>query len=1111
MQFYLANLKTIMEKVFMQLSSTLTQKIGVLVLMLCLSNVGYSQSKLNGKVIGQDGEGLLGASILIKGTTKGTTTGIDGSYSVDLSSLNDTLIVSYVGYKTQQIAVAGRLVIDVKLVPTMLEEVIVTALGIKREEKALGYAVQKVDDKQLNSGGRDANLLNNLSGKVAGVQITAGGSGVGSSSRIVIRGESSLSGNNQPLFVVNGVPINNSGGGNGRVAGNLEADYGNGAAEINPDDIESMTVLKGANATALYGSRAANGVILITTKKGATKNGKIGVSFNSNTTLESALRVPEYQNRYGQGGNFEFSFLDGSGSGTNDNLDESWGPEMNGQLIAQHNSPTSDGFRAGDWHVRNPDGTITPTPWEAQPENIQNFFRTGLNTSNSISIYGGDASQNFRLSYNNLVSEGILPNTGINRNNISLDLTQKFLNDKLTINTNMNYVKSGGTRPNNSYGTENVMYLWVWFGRQIEMSSLEDYWQPGAEDVQQFNYNYNWHDNPYFTMYENTNTFDKDRVFGNINATYDFTDNLKLMVRTGTDFYNELRVGKRAFSTQRFPLGQYREDKIYFQERNTDALLSYNKSLSEKIDLGLSVGGNQMTQTNRFHHVAANQLAIPGVFSFNNSAIPLSSSQFDATKRINSLYAFASLGFGNAFYIDLAGRNDWSSTLPAANNSYFYPSASASLIIDQLVSLPRAISFAKLRTGWGQVGSDTDPYNTANYFNFLTNPYGGNLLGTEGNTLANADLKPERATTFEIGADVRLYNGRIRLDATYYNTNSINQILQTPVSQTSGYGARFINAGSIQSNGIELLAGFEIISSRDFKWTMSFNYTRQRSTVVELTEGIETYQISSNYLQVLAKEGGRMGDVYGTGFVMIDPSTNQPVEINDVKDIKDDYKILYQDGFPVRDPNLRLLGNYNPDWIAGVRNDFSYKRFNFGFLFDIRQGGVVHSRTLLIGGTSGMMQETALVDRTTAFVGGNPPSELYEDRNVDALKYGGVKAVTDAEGNVTYVENDVEVSARDYFWSHFNRGNEQVGMYDASFVKLREVKMGYSFPMESLTGIKAQNLNVSLVGRNLFLWTQNPHFDPEVFSYDGNTIVPGVEDMATPTTRSIGFNISINF
>lgn len=1065
---------------------------------------------VKGTITDPNGAQLLGATVLVKGTSNGTTTAIDGTYALSNVLTNDTLVVSYVGYETQTIAVGSRSLIDVVLQLSVLDDVIITALGIEREEKALGYAVQEVNGEEIQNG-RDANLLNNLSGKVAGVQITQGGSGVGASSRIVIRGESSLSGNNQPLFVVNGVPINNSGGGNGRVQGNLEVDYGNGAAEINPDDIESISVLKGANATALYGSRAANGVILITTKSGGN-TGRIGASFSSNTTFEDPLRIPEYQNSYGQGGNFEFSFLDGSGSGTNDNLDESWGPELNGQSIAQHNSPTSDGYRAGDFAVRNPDGTITGTPWEARPDNIKNFFRTGVTTSNSMAVFGGDASRNFRLSYNNLYSEGILPNTDLNRNNLSLDVTQKFLNDKLTLRSNVNYIKSGGTRPNNSYGTENVMYLWVWFGRQIEMASLEDYWQPGMEDVQQFNYNYNWHDNPYFTMHENTNTFDKDRILGNVNATYSFNDNLSLMVRSGTDFFNELRVGKRAFSSQRFVNGQYREDKIYFQERNSDFLLSYNKEVSSGVDFGLSFGGNQMTQSNRYHLVSANELAIPGVYSFNNSAIPLSSSQFDSRKRINSLYAFSSLGYRNKVYLDVAGRNDWSSTLPAANNSYFYPSASASFIIDEMIRLPRAFSFAKLRAGWGQVGSDTDPYNINNYFDFLTNPYGGNLLGTEGNTLANSDLKPERATTFEVGTDLRFFDGRLRLDATYYATNTVNQILQTPVSQTSGYGARFINAGSITSNGVEVLAGLGVIDNKHFKWDISLNYTRSRSKVVELAEGIETYQIAENYLQVVAKEGGRMGDVYGTGFVMVDPSTNETVEINDVKDIKDDYKILYRDGFPVRDPNLRLLGNYNPDWMMGMRNTFTYKNFNFSFLVDVRKGGVVHSRTLLIGGTSGMMQETAVVDRRESFVGGQAPAELYEDRNIDALQYGGVKEVLDDEGNVVgYADNDVEVSARDYFWSHFNRGNEQVGMYDATYVKLRELRIGYSFPIDKLTGIKAQRLDLALVGRNLWLWTENPHFDPEVFSYDGNTVVPGVEDMAAPSTRSIGFSLSVNF
>lgn len=1068
-----------------------------LLAFILISGFNLHAQKING-MIKEAGtsQPLIGVTVTVKGTSTGTVSDFDGKYALDASS-TDVLVFSFIGYETQEVLVGEQKTIDVWMEEEAinLDAVTVTALGIKRESKALGYSTQEIDGKSLTEA-KEVNFVNALNGKVAGVNITQGGSGVGSSSRIVIRGESSLSGNNQPLFVVNGIPINNTNGGNGRNEGNLEADYGNGASEINSDDVESITVLKGANATALYGSRAANGVILVTTKNGKGKKG-IGISVNSNVTIDNPLRIPQYQNKYGQGAGGQFEFVDGFGSGLNDNIDESWGPPLDGRMKVQHYSTKADGTRAGDFLSRPSDysdqGEFELLPWSPHPDNIKNFFETGVTTTNNIAIYGGDDVRNFRLSYGNMNSKGILPNTDLRRNTINLDASHNFLDKKLTVNTNINYINSASNnRPNNSYGTENVMYLWVWFGRHIPMESLKNYWQKGYENVQQFNYNYNWHDNPYFTMNENTNAFDKNRVFGNINATYQFTPSLSLMVRSGMDFFNDLRVGKRAWSTQRFPKGQYREDKIYFMERNTDFLLSYNKRMTNKFSLTASFGGNQMTQENRYHRVSANELAIPAVYSFNNSAIALSSNQYNSKKRINSLYALASFGFNDALYLELAGRNDWASTLPVENNSYFYPAVSLSFVANEVLNLPESISFAKLRAGWGQVGNDTDPYSINSYFDFLTTPYGDNLLGTESNTLANADLKPEKASTLEVGADIRLFKSRLGLDISYYNTSTINQILQIPVSQTSGYGAKYINAGNIASQGIEAVLHLRPVEKKSFSWDMDVNFTRSRSEVKELAEGLETYQVASNYLQVLAKVGGRMGDVYGTGFVYVDTNTGEQVEVNDVADIKDSYEVLYNasNGQPVRDPNLRRLGNYNPDFTLGVYNTLHYKNFSLGFLFDWHNGGVVNSRTLLIGGTSGMMIETAEFDRDThEFIG------------------EGVKEAADG----SYVTNDVVVSARDFYWSHYNRGNEQVGMYDATYVKLREAKLSYKLPAKVATKVGAQSLTLSLVGRNLLLWTENPHFDPEVFSFNGSTIVPGVEDMATPSTRSFGVNLNVQF
>lgn len=1054
--------------------------------ILTLPVISLAQTKvIKGTVTEEStGEPLVGATVTVKGQSIGTITMIDGGYTLSIPQESNTLIFSSIGYESQEINIGARSIIDLAMAEDLrqLQEVVVTALGVERETKALGYSVQEIQGDELVTA-RETNVLNSLSGKVAGVQITGGNSGVGSTALISIRGDGSLiPGNNSPLFVVDGIPISNRTVSN-RSEGNLETDFGNGAQEINPDDIETISVLKGPSAAALYGSRGANGVILITTKTGQGVKG-IGISYNQTVSFETALKIPKYQNEFGQGAGGEFEFGDGFGAGINDNIDESWGPRLDGRLINQHNSPTSSGFRAGDFALRprNPDGTfsdsVTPLPWVANPDNIENFFETGHTVTTNVALTGGNDQGNFRVSYTDLQSEGILPNTDYNRGTFAINGSYQ-LNDWLKASASINYVNSNsGNRPNNSYGTENIMYLWVWFGRQIDMSTLENYWQPGLEGVQQFNYNYNWHDNPYFTMNENTNGFDKDRIFGNLRLDFDLTKDLKLMLRSGTDFYNELRQSRRAFSSQRFARGQYREDLIYFNERNTDFLLTYDKEINSDFNATISVGGNRRDEENRYRRFSANSLSVPGIYNFGNAAEPLTKTHFDDERRVNSLYGFANISYKNILFLDVTGRNDWSSTLPSDNNSYFYPSVALSAIISDMVDLPEPFSFVKLRAGWASVGNDTDPYALRNTFAF-NEPWGSDQRVSATTVLKNADLVPEKANSIEVGADLRFFRGRLGLDVTYYKTNTKNQILTLPVSLTSGYESRIINAGEIENQGVELMINATILElSNGFTWNTMVNYTRNRGKVIDLVDGLQTYTISSNYVQVNAEVGGRMGDVYGTGFQLVDdPNSEFFGQV-----------VHNQDGFAIRDPKLRNLGNFNPDFMVGFQNNFSFKGLNLGVLFDWRQGGVVNSRTVLIGGTSGMMDFTAV------------------DREEGIISEGVI-----LQDDGSYRPNDVRLSGRDYYWWRYNRGNEEVGMFDASYLKLRELSLGYSFPRSILGNLPIQSLTFSVVGRNLALWTENPHFDPETLSFNGGTIVPGVEDMATPSSRSIGFNLNIKF
>ena len=1049
-----------------------------------------AQSQVSGRVTEQgNAQGIIGATVQVKGTSRGTITDLDGKYTIDVPGPEAVLVFSYIGFVPQETVVANRSVIDVVLAASTeeLTEVIVTALGVERETKALGYAVQAVDGAQLTEA-RESNVINSLSGRVAGVQITNSSSGIGGSTRVTIRGESSLNiSANQPLFVVDGIPIsNNIVGSSG--SGGQEVDYGNAAGEINPDDIASMSILKGPAAAALYGSRAANGAILITTKSGKGQQG-LGVTINSNVTFDRPLVLPDWQNKYGQGNNGLFSFEDGSGAGTADGVDESWGPALDqGLTVPQFDSPRDvAGYRGGDLNA--PEGsTILPTPWVSQPNNINDFFQTGVTFSNNVSIASNNEKSNLRFSWTNLDQKGIVPNTDLKRN--SLALSGGFnLTDKLTVNASANYIRSNsGNRPSISYGTESLMYLWIWYGRQVNTGSLRDYWMRGMEGRQQFNYNYNYHDNPYFNAYENTNGQDKDRLFGNVQVSYKFTDNLTLMLRTGLDYYDELRERKRAFSTQRFPRGNYREDAIYFSEMNSDFLLTYSKTDNPTWSYTVSLGGNQMSQLNRFSQTVAPELLIPEIYNFTNTAVNLQVSQSKSEKRINSLYGYAQMGYKNVLFLDLTGRNDWSSTLPISNNSYFYPSATLSAVISDMTTLPELFSFVKVRAAYAEVGNDTDPYSLSNVFNTEV-AWGSIQAKSESSRLTNADLKPERTASYEVGTDIRLLSGRLGLDVTYYDNRTRNQIIPIELDVATGYASRIINAGEIQNNGLEvILSGTPLQRPNGLNWNVMVNFTRNRSKVLELTDGLEIYSLTGrNGATIQARVGERMGNIYGASFQRVEDESSPYYG-----------QIIHNStGYPLTGSELDLQGNYNPDWMLGVQNSFSYKNFSLGFLFDGRYGGTVVSMTKTIGSTSGQLAET-LYGRENGY-------DLSQEGN--GIVSPGV--IRNADGSFT--PNTIKLSSRDWHNRYYERSNVEAAKYDASFIKLREVTFGYSLPQSLLSRIPLSDVKVSVVARNLALWTENPHFDPETLSMSGGTLQPGIENMAFPSTRNIGFNLNLKF
>ncbi|MEP2237566.1 MAG: SusC/RagA family TonB-linked outer membrane protein [Maribacter sp.] len=1063
----------------------------LLVLTVFMMNMVNAQETITGTVTDTDGNTIPYVNILLSGTVTGSTTNENGVYTINVPNLSGAIEFSVLGFETQVVSINNRRTINITLADSseVLDEVVLTALGLKRETKELGYVVQSLDAKGVTEV-KSVNFLDNLSGKLAGVTINQGATGVGSSSKITIRGEASFS-NNNPLFVVDGVPINNNSVfnfTNEAAAGFQEIDFGNGAMDVNPDDIAEVSVLKGPSAAALYGTRASNGVIIIETKSGKNSKG-LGVSYNTSFFVDSAFQLPDFQNEYGQGNSGEFAFVDGLGGGTNDLITYSWGPRLDvGNLIPQYDSPITlaDGtiVRGGDTALYS-GIPITPTEFKSNPDNLKDFYETGTTLINNIAISNGFDKGSFRLSFTDLRSESIIPGVNLDRQTIGTRLNFQPI-DKLRINSSISYINSSSdNRPSNGYGSENANYsLVAWGPRSLNIENLKNYWQPGLEGLQQYSYNYTFFDNPYFILNENRNSFNRDRVFGNISASYDITEHVTATIRTGMDYSSELRQLQRAYSSNRFVNGGYAEHDVFFREINTDFLLNYANQFND-IGVDISFGGNRLDQKAFTSQSQTTSLAQPGIFRLSNAASPIEVFEFESNKRINSFYGLAKLGYKDFLFLDITGRNDWSSALATPfsvdNTSFFYPSFSSSFILSEVVDLPKAISFAKLRASWAQVGNDTDPYQTTGAFVAQT-PFNGQPTFSNSNTIANANLQPELTSSFEVGADVRLFGDQVRFDVSYYNALTKDQIISLPIGISSGYTQQVVNGGEVRSKGVEIILGISPVISQNLKWSSTLNFSTNRSTVESLPqdEGRLTLAYSRIYdsqnqtVFLQAEEGGRVGDLYGTGYL---------------KNENGDF-ILTDEGRYIPDNELQKLGNYNPDFMLGFNNQFNYKNWNMGFLFDWRQGGIIVSRTRALGNVGGQLAETAY-------------------RPEEGIVPVGV-VNTGTFDNPVYTPNTVAVTAESYYRQFYDRNHEENNTYDASFLKLRQVSVGYTFDNLSLFNLDA-TLNLSLIGKNLFAITENPHFDPEQLAVQGQEFISGVEDMSYATTRSIGFKAGFNF
>ena len=1071
----------------------------ILVILLCMYVViGNAQNVISGIVKDiSDNQPLWQATVVEEGTTNGVTTDLDGRFNIQVKKLPVKLIISYVGFSDERIEIldiSQTENIVIEMYGEILEELVVTALGLKRESKALGYAVQQLGAKEINEV-QAVNFLDNLTGKLAGVKITAGATGVGSTSKITIRGESSFT-NNNPLFIVDGTPINNNtivNITNEAAAGFQEVDFGNGAMEVNPSDIETVSVLKGPSAAALYGSRAANGVIIINTKNGKKEDG-LGISFNTTNYFESAFQLPQFQNKYGQGNSGQFEYVDGLGGGINDNITFSYGPELDqGLNIAQYDSPVTlpDGrvVRGADVAVHG-GLPITPTPWVSNPNNVNDFYEKGFTTINNLAFSGGYEKGNYRLSLTDLNANSIIPGVNLKRRTAAAKLLFKP-SEKFRISTAINYVNSNSdNRPNNGYGSENVNYdLTAWLGRQTNLEPLKEYWQPGLEDVQHYSFNYTFFDNPYFILLENRNSFNRDRVFGNVAATYQILSDLTINLRSGMDYSDELRKFRRAFSTNRFSNGGYAENNVGYREINTDLYLNYNKVIGNNIPFDVTLGANRMDQNASTQQIQALSLAQPGVFKLTNAASPLEVFEATSQKRINSIYGLVKFNFNDFVYLDLTGRNDWSSALATPtgteNTSFFYPSVSTSVVLSNRFELPKSISFAKVRASWAQVGSDTNPYSTTGVFLSQT-PFNGQPTFSDQNILPNRNLLPEQTTSLEFGVDLRFLDDRLNLDVTYYNALTENQILSLPIALSSGYNEQVLNGGEVRTKGWEIVIGVEPIRTKDLRWLTTFNFNANKAIVESLP--IEVDRLTLAYSRVYnsqnqtvwfqVAEGDQIGDMWGTGY-----EKNENGEF-----------IIGSDGRFIVDNSLKKLGNYNPDFMLGFSNQLKYKNFKLNFLFDWRQGGELISRTSALAGTSGQLIETV-------------------DRPEEGIVAQGVQNLGTDE-NPNYITNTTAIPAESYYRQFYDRNHEENNVYDASYLKLRELSLSYQVGNELLenTFLKGfESLNIALIGRNLFAISKIPHFDPEQLSVQGQNFVQGVEDMAYPTSRSIGINLGFKF
>jgi TonB-linked SusC/RagA family outer membrane protein len=1042
--------------------------------------VAYAQgTSISGQVTGTGGAPVVGASVSIPTLRVGGFSDDQGRYTftapVSANGTTVTVTARRLGFQPSSatVTLSGAPVVQnfsLSAAATQLQGVVVTALGLTREKSTLGTAQQQIGAQELNQT-RAQNVVQQLEGKVSGVAITSPGT-QGGSTNIIIRGQNSITGNNQPLFVVDGVAVSNANRGGAPFVGTSTTfDFGNALNDINPDDIETLSVLKGPNAAAIYGSRAANGVILITTKKGGNSGGRMRTEINTNLTFEKLAILPEFQNLYGQGSGGEFEWVDGNYGGINDGVDESWGPRLDGRLICQFTSPG-----AGT-------ANCTPTPWIAHPDNVKDFFRTGVTGSTTVGVSGGTERSFGRLSLGADNINGVFPDNLFQRRTAQLSGTFKA-SEKLTADGSVQYIRnSGRNRPGVGYSGRNPLQsMFNWFGRQVDIEALKNFGQGGLTNggpaTREFNWNYSYHNNPYWVQAENPQLDDRDRMIGSISLNYAFAEGLNAMLRTGSDIYRfgvqQLYArGAESYVNLQYN-GGFRFANDYRNDNNTDLTFTGNRRLSSWLDLNAVAGGNLRREYFNGNSQQTPGLIVVGIYNPGNAAIAPTIDQQIVRRQVQGLYGSAAFTIKNWWTVEGTARNDWSSTLPVGANSYFYPSVNTSIVVtDAFPGMQsRFLSSLKFRAASAKVGSDAPVYSLLPVFLGNANRFGTLPQFSMDTRLANPDLKPEITRSDEIGAELALFDSRVSLDASYYSKATRNQIFDVEISGASGFDKKWVNAGEISNKGIEtLLTIIPFQSSTGFNWTTTLNWAKNKSRVVDLAPDVETIVLGSGGFGDVVVEA-RKGEPYGA--------------IRGYKYERDAAgNILVDGGFPLRESGLSVLGNIQPKWTGGWANQFSFGNFSINTLLDARKGGKLYSVTNMFGEYAGVLASSI------------PGREV--DWNDPGVVVQGIDVATGQP-------NTTAITAEEYYHNLF--GYTERYVYDAGYVKLRELRLSYNLPASLANKIMgAHGATVAFTGRNLKMWTNVPNIDPEFAYSSGN--FQGIEVNMSPNPRSIGFNLRI--